>query len=148
MPDVNVDVLVSQGSLNTATIGQSIGTDGCTMCVGIVAVMNDGTRYCAHFDCASQGTPAQLPQITAFTFNVLNNNIAGVPVAMGACTTANPNMSTGAILAGIEQFFATTTRYQTNGIYVDAAGVIKTVTGNSQVKGNTVASVPLFQENL
>lgn len=149
MANITVDLLVEQGSLNTATKAESIGTDGCTMCVGLVAIMKDGTKFCAHFDCASLGnTPAQIAAIQAATLAALRGAIPEVPSGMSACTTANLNKSTGAIWAGIKEFFEATSMNTTNGIYMLANGEIGTVAGNNQVIGiatasaNTTASIP------
>jgi len=148
MPNVNVDLLVVQGSLNSATAAQSIGTDGCTLCIGIVAILADGSKICAHFDCASPGnTAAQRTAIQAATLQILQTAMPAAPTSMGACTTANLNHSTGAIAAGIQQFFAATAIHDTNGIYALANGTIGTVTGSNQVTGtnataNTTASIP------
>ncbi len=39
-----------EGSIDSVPKGNDIGTDGCTMCVGVIVVETDGGQHCAHID--------------------------------------------------------------------------------------------------
>jgi len=150
MPDINVNALVAQGSLNQVNAGTSIGTDGCTFCVGMIAIMEDNSLWCAHFDCSLQGnTPEQFNTIKQDAYSVLKDALINQPIRLQACTTSKLTLSTGAIWQGIQEFYADATIDNTKeGIYADANGTIQTVGGATNIAGNAVpanvyATIPM-----
>lgn len=137
MPNVNVNILVPQGALYTATTGQSIGTDGCATCVGVIFSLQDGSRVCAHFDSAIPGTNSvQTDEIINQTRGIIEANIPGVVTNVRACTTAPLTQSTGAIWATILSLYVDATiNTNVNGIYSPIGGGDNYVAGSNQVLG-------------
>lgn len=156
MSCIKVNRRVAQGSLNHVPQGYSIGTDGCSLCVGMIVRMDEGSFWCAHFDCSPQGHPDELANIQAATFSMLASTLSGVPVSVDACTATQFNQSTGAIWAGIQQYFdgakngsskAAHINTVANGIWISAHGVIRYLSASDHLTGhpaksNNKATVP------
>lgn len=105
MPAIAVNQRVIQGALSQVLYGHSIGTDNCSIGVGMIARMSDGSSWCAHFNCSLPGTLDQLAAIQAATFSTLSGALTGAPLTLDACTDGPLKGGTAAIWAGIQQYF-------------------------------------------
>lgn len=134
----NVNIFVPQGSFHRANAGVSIGTDGCNTCVGLVAVLPDGSRRCAHFDSALVGRPDEIETIKTQALQMLRTRIGDPrpdPIQFLACTTSNmAKQSTGAICAAINEYLPGAEIVARAGVYVTQDNVIGSVTANEYVE--------------
>ncbi len=150
MSEISVDAVVAQGSMNKLEAKCAVGTDGCSKSIGMLALMPDGRIWCAHFDCSLPGMDnKEWLMIQKDTYSLLRNVLIAQPTALQACTSAPLSQSTGAIWAGIEQFFAGA-RIDTRaeGVYVNAKGVIACLKTTQKLKGkkaspNVLATIPM-----
>lgn len=156
MPAIAVNQRVVQGALSQVPYGHSIGTDNCSIGVGMIARMSDGSSWCAHFNCSLPGTLDQLAAIQAATFSTLSGALRSAPLSLDACTGGQLKGGTAAIWAGIQQYFnqaknrsSTLTDIKTgcNGIYADRTKGVRCLGAAEHLSGhpapsNSKATVP------
>jgi hypothetical protein len=144
MSNFPLTVNVPEGNLYQARPKESIGTDGCTFCVGVIAVDKDNFKTCAHFDCAIKETG---------DINSVENQASGIlrelfptketTVRVGYCTTSKHAKTTNAIINAIELHYGKEKmvyfknnrdfRYRHNGIMSDEKGELRWLEGTDQI---------------
>jgi hypothetical protein len=101
MPIFQEPVQVPQGNVNTSLAQESIGTDGCATCVGVIVVDNRNFKTCGHFDCGiPDNGDMNAVRIAAARILAIRFPTDANTVRVGYCTTSNGN-STTAIIAAI-----------------------------------------------
>jgi hypothetical protein len=109
MPNINTNIIVGQaGMVFTGFSNDSIGTQGCGPCVGLLVVYRNTMKICAHFECdQAPNSPAAIAYIENVTRAILLrqrtniNNITSI-----ACCTGNPrDRSAAAIINAIDVYF-------------------------------------------
>lgn len=148
MTDFKVDVLVPPGSLNQALQEQSVGTDSCAVGVGMVAIMPDGSKWCANFDSSCHKGEHKLADIQAATFSMLTNALRQQPRRLVAATTAELTGVTLAVWKGMQHFFAAAENYASHGVFARKDGGVSVLAASDRLLGprahpNAFARIPV-----
>ncbi len=147
MPDVNVDKVVPLGSLNNVPQDQSIGTDCGAVGVGMIAIMRDGSKWCASFDIGFAAFDKELANIQADTFSMLTNVLQDKTVRLVACTTGTAH-AIHAIWEGILRYFPAAEKHCNPGIFASKDGIIGMLNSSDCLVGtkaqqNFYATIPM-----
>lgn len=154
MREINVDARVTAGALQHEAAGRALGTDGCSEGIGMLALMPDGSAWCAHFICTLPGhDPAERAMIEKDAWSLLVDALGGPPQALQACSTApdsgSNSGSNSAIWAGICQFFpGASIDRRSAGVYVSGQGTVSCLKSGERLVGqqathNGYATIPM-----
>lgn len=133
MPETNVNTKVGVGALGSVDNHTTIGTDGLTICVGVIAV---GTppgqqavrRTCAHFSSGFGGAPSEekIAQAIAATTLILEANF-DVNSIWGYANHTPREWTATAIIEACTTYFknaANPATREAESIYTDGGGTI------------------------
>lgn len=143
---INVNTKIGVGAVGSVNNQTSIGTDGLTMCVGLIAVGTppgtaDELRTCAHFSSGFGGpsTPERIAQAQQATTAILEENFA--VDSTWSYTNHTPNDWTAtAIIDACTAFFdnaANQSSREHETITMNAAGIIL-ISDDNVVGGNNI----------
>ena len=149
---ITVDIQVMPGFKYTAKSNQSIGTEGCATCVGIIAILNDNTVFCGHIDSELEATKynqklrdqvskatQQLLQNQSLNFNKIKNIY---------CVSGSMSLPTQTeIVNGIKNLCANKVETkEIDGIYWDGKE-IKYLGGSDHLKGSQIINKENYPQN-
>lgn len=105
MPDIQVNTKVGVGAIGSVANNTTIGTDGLTLCVGVIAIGAANTT-CAHFSCGFGGasSPLKVQQIKTETTRILTANFANNS-AWGYANHAPRDWTSTAIVEACTAYF-------------------------------------------
>jgi len=139
MANYDVDVLVPQGQYNFVDSDDSIGTQGCGPCVGIIAKLNNGRIFCGHLDSAEivmrKDKEKYSNMLRRFLRSILNPNMVMELYYVTDKATFNSKFSA----ESIERMFPTDSVHYlagNDGLYYDGQA-IKPLGWSDNLNGNT-----------
>lgn len=151
MPDITISKLVEMSSFGEAAAAESLGTQGCGPCGGLITISGTGAsmvKRCAHFSCS------ELKDATYISAQITSMLGKYFPLtsltAVLYCTTAK-GLTTDAIIGSIITYFANSVSPmfgKVDGAYVTAEGDLQTLESFGMVLksethiDNTLADVP------
>jgi hypothetical protein len=119
MATIPVDHQVFMTHSHTVPKAQSIGTDGLGPCVGLIAVLGNGSVTCGHLACSLSGEPKNKDTVKARTTALLAAQLgpaAGVQVVH--CATGNLKEPTARwMLEALKEHYKTSATIEATGIY-------------------------------
>ncbi|KAM9979730.1 hypothetical protein ACTFIZ_005990 [Dictyostelium cf. discoideum] len=117
----------------------SIGTDGCSVCVGIIARKTNGNHFCAHFSSSVIGNDDNFETIRSKAAEIIQKYLKNDDLEIMSCCTLNySEKSSQAIFKGLVDAYGKKVRElnQGQGIFYKN-GTIGIVTG-SNIRGATL----------
>jgi hypothetical protein len=132
-PDINVP----QGSIYKVDHNQSIATEGCTFCVGLVTIDVGHSKNCAHFDCEIKET-GDMGIVKSKTKEILEKHFPKKEdVNIVAYCTSNKGKTTLAIIEGIKEVYENIAiqHCETDGINAHENGqIVNCITANDAIE--------------
>lgn len=156
MPDINVNTKIGVGAIGKVDNNTSIGTDGLTMCVGVIAMgippngQDVMMRTCAHFSCGFGGpkTIEKVDQVRQRTQAILQENF-NIESTWGYVNHTPNDWTAQAIIDACTDFFqneANPASRNNEAIYVREQGIEcsdhNVVSLNSTIENNNAEIDP------